>query len=414
MFRQQAVNRIGGVDVQTPDRVGGHQHRGSAGDLPAHQHLLHIAAGHPADGEIRAGGHHLQVLPDPQGQFVGVLAVEEHAPALFPGAEHHVSRHAHGPDQTHAQPVLGDEGHGDPGLANLHGSFAHKAGRRLPVRSVKDFSLTDQTEAGDGLQQLLLAGPGDAGHAQNLAAHGGEGNAVQFFDSLAVQNGEVPDLQPLHGLFVPGAVDVQGDGVAHHHIRESLGICLAGPHGADVLALAKDRHLVGKGHDLMELVGNDDNGFSVGLHGPEDIEELVRLLGGEDGGGLVQNQNAGSPVEDLDDFHRLFLGDGHVVDFLAGVDVEAVLFADGPDLLLGGLHVQPALFLQAQDDVLRGGEHIYQLVVLVNHADAVGKSVLGGADGDGFAVYEDLALVGEVDAGEHVHQRGFAAAVLSQ
>ena len=38
----------------------------------------------------------------------------------------------------------------------------------------------------------------------------------------------------------------------------------------------------------------------------------------------------------------------------------------------------------------------------------------GGTDGDGLPVYEDLALVGEVDAGEHVHQRRFAAAVLSQ
>ena len=202
--------------------------------------------------------------------------------------------------------------------------------------------------------------------------------------------------------------------MAHHHVRKGLGARLAGFHGSDVLSLAEDGHLVGKGHDLVELVGDDDDGFPVGLHGPEHLKELVRLLGGEDGGGLVQNQDVGPPVEDLDNLHRLLLGDGHVVDFLAGIDVEAVLFADGPNLFLGGPDIQLPRLLQPQDDVLRGGEHVHQLVVLVNHADAARKGVLGGADGDGLAVYKNLALVGEVDAGEHVHQRGFSAAVLPQ
>ena len=55
-----------------------------------------------------------------------------------------------------------------------------------------------------------------------------------------------------------------------------------------------------------------------------------------------------------------------------------------------------------------------QLVVLVDHADAVGKGVLGRADGHRLAVGQNLSLVGEVNAGEHIHQRGLAAAVLSQ
>ena len=73
-----------------------------------------------------------------------------------------------------------------------------------------------------------------------------------------------------------------------------------------------------------------------------------------------------------------------------------------------------ALVLQTQDDVLRGGEDVHQLEVLVDHADAAVKGVLGGGDGHRLAVDIDLPLVGEVDAGEHVHQRGLAAAVLPQ
>ena len=50
----------------------------------------------------------------------------------------------------------------------------------------------------------------------------------------------------------------------------------------------------------------------------------------------------------------------------------------------------------------------------MNHTNPQVESVLGGADHHFFAVDADLPLVGEVDAGEHVHQGGLAAAVFSQ
>ena len=164
----------------------------------------------------------------------------------------------------------------------------------------------------------------------------------------------------------------------------------------------------------MELMGDDDDGLAVGPHGPQHVKEPVRLLGGEDGGGFVQDENLRPTVEDFDDLHRLLLRHGHVVDLLGGVDVEAVLAANGADLLFRGPDIQLAALLQAQDDVLRGGEHVHQLVVLVDHANAVCKGVSGGADGDGPAVYVDLPLVWKIDAGEHIHQCGFAAAVFPQ
>ena len=52
--------------------------------------------------------------------------------------------------------------------------------------------------------------------------------------------------------------------------------------------------------------------------------------------------------------------------------------------------------------------------MLVDHANAVGKGVFRRGDGHGLAVDVDLTLVGEVDTGEHIHQRRLAAAVFTE
>ena len=200
--------------------------------------------------------------------------------------------------------------------------------------------------------------------------------------------------------------------MAHHHIRQGLLVGVLGGHVTDIFALAEHRHPVGDIQHLMELVGDDDEGLTVRLHVPHDLEQLVRLLRRQDGGRLVQDQNIRAPEQYLDDLHSLLLGNGHIVDLLVGVDVKAVLIADLLDFLAGLGQVQ--LALKTQNDVLRGGEHIHQLEMLMDHADAIVECVLGGGDGHRLAVNIDLSLIGEVDAGKHIHQRGLAAAVFTQ
>ena len=215
-------------------------------------------------------------------------------------------------------------------------------------------------------------------------------------------------------VFHQGAVDVQCDSMTHHHVRELLGVRVRSGYVADVLALAQNGHPVGDFHHLVELVGDDDHGLAVGLHVTHDVKETVRLLGGQDGGGLVQYENVRTAVEDFDDLHRLLFRDGHIIDFLGGVNDKAVFFADLLDLGGGGFQVQPLLTVQAQDDIFSRSEHIHQLEVLMDHADAAVKGIFGGGDGDALAVYQNFTLVGEIDAGQHVHEGGFAAAVFAQ
>ncbi len=52
--------------------------------------------------------------------------------------------------------------------------------------------------------------------------------------------------------------------------------------------------------------------------------------------------------------------------------------------------------------------------MLVNHADMQIECVLRRSDGDWFPVDGDLAAVREIDTRQHIHERGFSAAVFTE
>ncbi len=130
-----------------------------------------------------------------------------------------------------------------------------------------------------------------------------------------------------------------------------------------------------------------------------DLDEAVDLLGRENRGGLVQDQDVGTTVERLQDLDALLHADRDVLDLGIGVDLEAVLLDDLADLLTCLFHVEDArrtAHFAAEHDVLGHGEIVHEHEVLVDHADAMGDGVVGGVDDDGLAVEADLALVGLV------------------
>ena len=225
--------------------------------------------------------------------------------------------------------------------------------------------------------------------------------------------------QPLHAqarLRVhrvrPG--DVERDLAADHHVGHLLRVRLARNEVAHELAVPQHDHAVGQLLHLVELVRDEHDGLARVAHVAQHGKELLRLLQRQHGGRLVEDQDVRAAVEHLDDLDRLLLRDGHVVDLLVRVHLKAVGVADLPDARGDGLEVQHLPARQAEDDVLRRGQHVHELEVLVDHADAQVERVLRAADGDRTAVHLDLALVREIDAREHVHERGLAAAVLAQ
>ena len=335
--------------------------------------------------------------------------------ALAVAFQHHVIGHAHGADQTHAQAVLRHEGQMDACLPDGLGAFADELHRDGSVGSVilHTGAALGGLQSGDGLQQFLLAVAGDTGDAQDFAAVHIKAGVVQHGDAVGAADGQVLDVQALDRVHGFGALDVQFHFFTHHHGGQGGFVSVPGGNIAHILTLAQDGHAVADGQHLVQFVGNDDNGLAVGFHVADDREEALGLLGGQHGGGLVQDQDVRTAVQHLDDLQRLLLADAHLVDFLVQIQGKLVFFADGAGFFVDLFQVEPAA-AHGKGDVFGGGKHIHQFEVLVDHADAQIQRIAGGADGNSLVPHVDLALIGVVDAGDHVHQGRLAAAVFPQ
>ena len=209
---------------------------------------------------------------------------------------------------------------------------------------------------------------------------------------------------------------MEADAAADHHGRQLLRRGVGGLDRADVLALAQHRAAVRDRHDLGELVGDEEDALALGGEVAHDLHELVDLLRGEDGGRLVEDQDLVFAVEHLEDLGALLHTDGDVLNERVGVNVQAVLLAQGEDLFAGLGLLQKAVLrgLHAHDDVVEHGEAFHQLEVLVDHADAERIGIVRVLDGHDLAVLLDGALLGLVQTEEHAHERGLARAVFAQ
>ena len=145
------------------------------------------------------------------------------------------------------------------------------------------------------------------------------------------------------------------------------------------------------------------------------VEQRVGLLRREDGRRLVEDEDAGSAEDRLDDLDPLLLADRELPDARVGVDVQLERLRDLAHLAPPGLAAEPeARPVPAEEDVLGDRERLDQPEVLVHHADAGVERVARAAEGHALAVQADLTLVRPVQAGEHVHERRLAGAVLAE
>ena len=180
------------------------------------------------------------------------------------------------------------------------------------------------------------------------------------------------------------------------------------------LAAPHHRDPVGDGADLAQLVGDEDDALALVAQGDHDAHQVVDLLRGEHGGGLVEDQEARVVGQRLEDLDALLDADGQLLHDRVRVDRHAVALGQLEHAPFGARGVQDRATLATQHQVLGDGEDIDQHEVLVHHPDAGGHRLARVGEGLRDAVDHDLAAVGRQQAVQDVHQRRLARAVLPQ
>ena len=229
------------------------------------------------------------------------------------------------------------------------------------------------------------------------------------------RDAEVPHLQHRFSRLGGLLRHLQLHRAAHHHVGQRLLVCVLRLHRTDIPALAQHRDPVGHRHNLIELMGDKQDGFALLGKLPHGGHQLVDLLGGEHGGGLVKDEDFVVPVEHLQDFHPLLHPHGDVLHLGVQIHLQAVALGQGLHLGPGLLLLEKAQFggLRPQDDVVQYGEYLNEFEMLVDHADAQGGGVVGIVDLDLLAVLFDDPLLRLVKAEKNAHQRGLTRSVLT-
>ena len=71
----------------------------------------------------------------------------------------------------------------------------------------------------------------------------------------------------------------------------------------------------------MQLVADEDERQTFAGHLPQGGKKAFGLLRGQDGGGFVEDKNAGIIIERFEDFHTLAFADGKIRDAGVGLDL---------------------------------------------------------------------------------------------
>ena len=101
------------------------------------------------------------------------------------------------------------------------------------------------------------------------------------------------------------AVDIKAYGPANHQLGQicfgKLRRCAA----ADDFAAPQHIHVICNFKNFMQLMGNENNGFSCIPQSAHDAEKGIDFLRGQNGGWLIQNQHICGTEQDFQNFDPL-------------------------------------------------------------------------------------------------------------
>ena len=154
----------------------------------------------------------------------------------------------------------------------------------------------------DGAREFGFAGAHQSVETDNLSGVDFEGNIVQPVV------GEMLDLEDrIRAITLAGRVLLEYRFADHHldQFRAVLDLCDG--FRVDVLAVAHDRHIVSKFKDLIEPVGDVDDGDIFLAQAFDDGEQSCNFAFGDRGRRLIHDDDVGLGGDRLGNFHDLLL-----------------------------------------------------------------------------------------------------------
>ncbi len=167
----------------------------------------------------------------------------------------------------------------------------------------------------------------------------------------------------------------------------------------------------------MKVVRDDDHGEALLAQPAHEREHLLGLCDPERRGRLVEDHELGVPLDGLRDRDGLPLAARQRCDRPQDRrnrrDGERLQRRGRALCHLGLVQDLPAVQLAAEVHVLDDVEVVAESEILVDDLDPEARRVLRPVDADRLALEEDLAAVGGVRAGDGLHERGLARAVVA-
>ncbi len=181
-------------------------------------------------------------------------------------------------------------------------------------------------------------------------------------------------------------------------------------------AVAQHHREIGDLEGLLEVMGDIDDRYAARLEVPDDLEQHLDLGGAQRRGRLVHDEDAGVHGERAGDLDDLLLAEPQVLDQRHRVDVLLEFGHQGAGLtgLLGVVDAGRRAQLPAHEDVVAHAEVGCEAQLLVDDRDAAVPRIGGRRERDGAAVELDEAGGRLDDAGQDLHQRRLAGAVLAE
>ncbi len=186
--------------------------------------------------------------------------------------------------------------------------------------------------------------------------------------------------------------------------------------GADRAAIAEDGIVVGDLEDLLELVADEEDRLALALQLADDRVKLLDLLVRQRRGRLVHNDDLRIHGEGARDGHQMLARNRQIAEPRVGIEIDLQLVENLARTPAHRFPVEEAETVDdrmAEEDVFGDGQIVEQHRLLVGAGDAEMERGLGIGDCDRLAIKADLALVGRIDTGENLDQRGLAGAVLA-